>query len=191
MSKTLEHLHLNLEGPARQRRHARVFSTHSDTQAGPAFHCVYECLEAFFRHASVFKTRRHAVYQCLKKPPIFFRRARVFKTLVSTRACFLFYCQTYGLHMGHLSRKRRKSRKRHKRRRQCGQLKTRSWVLDSRKSRKPRKWREPRESRVQTTGSPNNGFRDTRFWTEAKPGVVPKVEGFPTFLAKFLVLGKT
>ena len=27
---------------------------------------VYECLKAFFRHASVFKTHRHAVYHCLK-----------------------------------------------------------------------------------------------------------------------------
>ena len=30
-------------------------------------HCtVYECLKAFFRHASVFKTHRHAVYHCLE-----------------------------------------------------------------------------------------------------------------------------
>ena len=33
-------------------------------------------------------------------------------------------------------------------------------MLDSRKSRKRRKLRKPRESRVQTTGSPNNGFRN-------------------------------
>ena len=132
---------------ARKPRHASVFSTHSDTQAVPAFHCirklekavavrnsllerfsgkfrhcwkilprfpaarnaipakvwalsgkengcwkidrafgnaagffplrppqpswvllnVYECLKAFFRHASVFKTHRHAVYQCFKE----------------------------------------------------------------------------------------------------------------------------
>ena len=70
-------------------------------------------------------------------------------------------CQTYGLHSSRLSRKRRKSqkrRKRRKRRRQVRQLQTKGWVLDSRKSRKPRKWRKPRESRVQTIGSPNNGF---------------------------------
>ena len=71
-------------------------------------------------------------------------------------------CQTYGLHAGRLSRERRKSRKRRKRRRQLRQLQTSSWVLDSRKSRKPRKWRKPRKSRVQTTGSPNHGFRNTR-----------------------------
>ena len=29
----------NLEGPTRKPRHASVFSTHSDTQAAPAFHC--------------------------------------------------------------------------------------------------------------------------------------------------------
>ena len=40
---------------------------------------VYECLKAFFRHARVFKTHRHAVYQCLKKPPTFFRHASVSK----------------------------------------------------------------------------------------------------------------
>ena len=71
-------------------------------------------------------------------------------------------CQTYGLGTGRLSRKWRKPRKRRKRRRQLRQLQTRSWVLDSRKSRKPRKWRKPLESRVQTTGSPNHGFRNTR-----------------------------
>ena len=54
-------------------------------------------------------------------------------------------CQTYG--------------KRLKWRRQLRQLKTRSWVLDWRKSRKQRKWRE---SRVQSTGSPNNRLRDIR-----------------------------
>ena len=30
----------NLEGPTRKPRHASVFSTHSDTQSGPAFHCI-------------------------------------------------------------------------------------------------------------------------------------------------------
>ena len=39
------------------------------------------CLKALFPHASVLKTHRHAVYQCLKKPPTFFRHASVFKTL--------------------------------------------------------------------------------------------------------------
>ena len=41
---------LILEGPTRKPRHASVFSTHSDTQAVPAFQCI-RCLEAFFRHA--------------------------------------------------------------------------------------------------------------------------------------------
>ena len=40
-----------LEGPTRKPRHASVFSTHSDTQAVPAFHCEYEYLNALFRHA--------------------------------------------------------------------------------------------------------------------------------------------
>ena len=31
---------LLLEGPTRKPRHASVFSTHSDTQAVPAFHCI-------------------------------------------------------------------------------------------------------------------------------------------------------
>ena len=44
-----------------------VFSTHSDTQAVPAFHCIRLCLKAVFRHARVFKTHRHAVYHCLKE----------------------------------------------------------------------------------------------------------------------------
>ena len=71
-------------------------------------------------------------------------------------------CQTYGLHAGRLSRKWRKSRKRRKRWRQLGKLQTRSWVPCERQSRKPWKWWNPRESRVQTTGSPNNRFRNTR-----------------------------
>ena len=77
----------NLEGPTRKPRHASVFSTHSDTQAVPAFHCIRLCLKAFFRHASVFKTHRHAVYHCLKEVQEPFRHASAFKTRVSTRAC--------------------------------------------------------------------------------------------------------
>ena len=38
---------------------------------------VYECLKACFRNAR-FLTHRHAAYQCLKKPPTFFRHASVF-----------------------------------------------------------------------------------------------------------------
>ena len=30
----------SFEGPTRKPRHASVFSTHSDTQAVPAFHCI-------------------------------------------------------------------------------------------------------------------------------------------------------
>ena len=74
-----------LEGPTRKPQHASVFSTHSDTQAVPAFHSAYECLQAFFRHASMFKTHRHAIYHCLKEVQKPFRHASIFKTRVSTR----------------------------------------------------------------------------------------------------------
>ena len=73
--------------PRNKPRHASIFGTHSNTRAVPAFHCRNECLKAFFRHASVFKTHRHAVFQCLKKPPTSFRHTSVFKTCVSTREC--------------------------------------------------------------------------------------------------------
>ena len=42
------HIGTPLEGPTRKPRHASVFSTHSDTQAVPAFHCKNECLKTFF-----------------------------------------------------------------------------------------------------------------------------------------------
>ena len=60
--------------------------------------------------------------------------------------------QTYGLHAGRLSRHCQPQKAR-KRRRQLTTTKTRTWVLDSRKSRKPRTWR-------QTTGiqGANHGF---------------------------------
>ena len=48
---------------------------------------VHECLKALFRHASVFKTHRHAVYHCLKEVQKPFRHASVFKTRISTCAC--------------------------------------------------------------------------------------------------------
>ena len=48
---------------------------------------VYECLMALFRHDSVFRTHRHAVYYCLKGVQKPFRHASVFKTRVLTRAC--------------------------------------------------------------------------------------------------------
>ena len=67
-------------------RHS-AFSTSTPIRERFPHSTAYECLKAFFRHASVFKTHRHAVYQCLKKPPTFFRHASVFETLVSTRAC--------------------------------------------------------------------------------------------------------
>ena len=63
-----------------------VLSTHSDTQAVPAIHCIRICLKAFFRHASVFKTHRHAVYHCLKEVQKPFRHANVFKTLAFRHA---------------------------------------------------------------------------------------------------------
>ena len=76
----------NLEGPTRRPRHASVFSTHSDTQAVPAFHCI-RMFKGKFRHASVFKTHRRAVFHCLKEVQKPFRHASVFRTRVSTRAC--------------------------------------------------------------------------------------------------------
>ena len=60
-----------IKRPTRKPRHASVFSTHSDTQAVPAFHCI-RMSQGSFRHASVFKTHQHAVYQYLQKPPTFF-----------------------------------------------------------------------------------------------------------------------
>ena len=77
---------LFLEGPTRKPRLAGVFSTHSDMQAVPAFHCIRMCKGVLFRHAS-FKTHRHAAYHCLKEVQKPFQHASVFKTRVSTRAC--------------------------------------------------------------------------------------------------------
>ena len=65
-------------------RHS-VFSTHSDTQAVPAFHCI-RMFKGIFRRSSVFKTHRHAVYHCLKKVQKPFRHASVFKTLAFRHA---------------------------------------------------------------------------------------------------------
>ena len=83
-----------LEGPTRKPRHASVCSTHSDTQAVPALHCI-RMLGGNFS-TCVFKTHPHAVYQCLKKPPTFLRHASVFETHVSTRSCLFlkraFFC---------------------------------------------------------------------------------------------------
>ena len=39
---------LTLEGPTRKPRHASVFSTRSDTQAVPAFHCMLMFKGIFF-----------------------------------------------------------------------------------------------------------------------------------------------
>ena len=75
-----------LQGPTRKPRHASVCNTHSDTQAVPAFDCI-RMFKGIFRHASVFKTHRHAVYQCLKEVQKLFRHASVFKTRISTLAC--------------------------------------------------------------------------------------------------------
>ena len=55
-----------LEGPTRKPRHASVFSTHSDTQAVPALHCIRMFQGIFSTRYSVFKTHRHTVGQCLK-----------------------------------------------------------------------------------------------------------------------------
>ena len=96
----------------------------------------------------------------------------------------LTFCQTYGLHVGRLSRKRCKPRKRRKRRRQLKQLQT-SWVLDHlQKSRKSQKWGKPRESRVQTVGSPNNGFRNARYL-----GRTNRLQNFDRFCLSFCSSG--
>ena len=59
------------EGPTRKPRHASVFSTHSDTQAAPAFHCI-GMFKGIFSTRAFFLTHRHAVYQCLQKLRHFF-----------------------------------------------------------------------------------------------------------------------
>ena len=74
-----------LEGPTRKPRHASVFSTHSDTQAAPAFHCT-RMFKGIFFDTRVFKTHRNAVYHCLKEVQKRFH-AGVLETRVSTRAC--------------------------------------------------------------------------------------------------------
>ena len=59
------------------------FTTRSIFSTAGSYGCIRMFKGILFRHASVFLTHRHAVYQCLKKPPTFFRHARVlFKTRV-------------------------------------------------------------------------------------------------------------
>ena len=70
----------DIEGPTRKPRHARVFSMHSDTQPVPEFPCIRMIKGICFDTQANCFTHRHAVYQCLKKPPTFFRHARVSKT---------------------------------------------------------------------------------------------------------------
>ena len=48
-------------------RSASFFSTHSDTQAVPAFHCIGMFKSIFSTRWRFSKTHRHAVYHCLKK----------------------------------------------------------------------------------------------------------------------------
>ena len=57
-------IHPPLEGPTRKRRHASVFSTHSDTQAVPAFHCIM--FKGIFS-TRTFKTHRHEIDHCVKE----------------------------------------------------------------------------------------------------------------------------
>ena len=66
-----------------------VTRMHSDTQSLPTFHCI-RMFKGIFSTRAFFYTHRHAVYQCLKKPPTFLRHASVFKTRVSTRTCPFF-----------------------------------------------------------------------------------------------------
>ena len=60
----------NLEGPTRKPRHTGVLAR-TPTRKRFLHSAVYERFKAFFRHARVVKTHRHAVYQCLRKPPTF------------------------------------------------------------------------------------------------------------------------
>ena len=52
-----------LEGPTRKPRHASVFSTHSDTQAVPRFHCIRMFKGIFSTRA--FLKLRYALTRCL------------------------------------------------------------------------------------------------------------------------------
>ena len=83
--------HGHLSSALRKGRHANpdtlAFLARTPTRKRFPHSTVYECLKAFFRHASVFKTHRHAAYHCLKEVQKPFRHASVFKTRVSTRGC--------------------------------------------------------------------------------------------------------
>ena len=67
----------SLEGPTRKPRHASVFSTHSDTQAVPAFHCIRVFKGTFSTRAFFF----YAPTRCL---PLFKRGPKTIST------CFFF-----------------------------------------------------------------------------------------------------
>ena len=58
----------NLELPT---RHASVSSTHSNTQASPAFHCT-DVSRHHFCDTRLFQTRRQAVYQCYMRQALGF-----------------------------------------------------------------------------------------------------------------------
>ena len=64
-----------------------VFSTHSDTSSGSRIGLHTRNLKAFVRQARIFKTHRHAVYQCFfKGASDIFRHTSASKTRVPIRA---------------------------------------------------------------------------------------------------------
>ena len=63
--------------------HHSVFGTSTPTRKRFPHSTACECLKAFFRHASVFKTHRHAVDHCLKE---------VQKKHFDAQVCFLNAC---------------------------------------------------------------------------------------------------
>ena len=58
----------SLEGPTRKPQHASVFSTHSDTQAVPAFHCI-RMLKGTFFDTLAFLKRTDTLLPLLKRGP--------------------------------------------------------------------------------------------------------------------------
>ena len=73
-----------------------AFSARTLTRKRFPHSIAYECLKAFFRHARVFQTHRHAVYQCVKKPPTYFRHASLFKTLAFRHARVRFKTRVFA-----------------------------------------------------------------------------------------------
>ena len=83
----------NLEGLTR-KPDTLAFLAGTPTRERFPHSAAHERLKAFF-DTRVFKTHRHAVYQCLKKPPTFFRHASVFKTRVSKKCVSVFKTRVF------------------------------------------------------------------------------------------------